>query len=116
MSVYFHYLGKHSFFKWFIKRIVIGFEIEKAHISIIQTDISSFPWVLFGSNDIIIVTISSNPFQKYKSFVGLESYILGDRTIVAYCCALLTELITKQTIKNQSQHDYLLAKQVSVES
>ena len=59
MLAFFHSLEKHSFSKQFIKNIGKGFAIEEAHNFIIQIDISSSLWALFGSNDLMILTISS---------------------------------------------------------
>ena len=93
-----HSLGKHWFLKQFLKRIYKGFPIEEAHNFIIRIDISSCPWALFGSTDLIILTISSVQNSKVDSFCSVANVILGgiERTIVIYRCTSLTKIIVNK--------------------
>ena len=67
---------KHLFSKQFLKRIDKGFAIEEAHSFIIRIDISSCPWVLFGSNDLKILINSSVQNRKHTVFVYLQALYL----------------------------------------
>ena len=63
--------------KQFLKKIAKGFAIEEAHNFIIRIDISSCPWTLFGSNDLIILIISSLQNSKVDSFCSVANIIFG---------------------------------------
>ena len=89
MLAFFRYLGKHSLSRQFLKRIVSGFEIKEAQIFIIQIDISSCPWALLGSNDLIIFTISPNQISKVKNIFSVSKLIFAGMelllSIVVHC-------------------------------
>ena len=77
MLAFFHFSGKHWFLKQFLKRTDKGFAIEEAHNFIIGIDIPSCPGTLFGSNNLIILTISSVQNSKVDSFCSVANLILG---------------------------------------
>ena len=77
MLAFFYSLGKHSFSKQFLKRIDKGFAIEEAHNFIIRIDISSCPWALFASNNLIILIISSKQNSKVDSFCSVANVMFG---------------------------------------
>ena len=55
----------------------LGFVVEKSDHFIIPIDISSSPWVFFGSNDLIMLTISSVQNSKVDSFCSVEKVLFG---------------------------------------
>ena len=71
MLALFHSLGKHSLSKQFLKRITSGFEIEEAHVFMIQINISSCPLAILGSNDLIIFKISSEQNLKVDNLSNI---------------------------------------------
>ena len=54
-----------------------GFAIKEPHNFIIRIDISSCPWALFGSNDLIFLTMPSVQNSKVDSFCSVANVILG---------------------------------------
>ena len=104
MLAFFHSLGKHSFSKQLLKKIVDRYYLADRY-SIVSMSLSriQLPYNLYN----IIWTNF-----KSRSFFHFESYIYWDRTVVPYWCALLTKVIIKQICfyqKNQWLVDYLLA-------
>ena len=77
MSAFFHSLGKHTFSKQVLKRIDKGFAIVEAHNIIIRVDILSYRWAVFGSNDLIILVISSVQNSKIDRFCSVANVIFG---------------------------------------
>ena len=84
MLAFFRYLGKHSLSRQFLKRIVSGFEIKEAQIFIIQIDISSCPWALLGSNDLIIFTISPEQISKVDNLSSITKLAFAGVALLLY--------------------------------
>ena len=95
MLPFFHFLGKHSLSRQFLKRIASGFEIEEARIFIVRIDISSCPWALFGSNDLIIFTISPEQIWKVDNLSSVTKLVFAGIAVV-YRHTLLTKVIITQ--------------------
>ena len=84
-------------FKTLSKRIDKGFAIEEAHNFVIRIHISSCPWALLESNDLIILTVSSVQNSNADSFCSVVNVIFGGYTDVFICCrTLLPKIIVKQ--------------------
>ena len=75
MFVFFHYLGNDSVSRQFLKIGCNGFDIEEAQSFIIRIEISSWPWALFWSKDLIILTISSTQNSKDESLSLVWKFI-----------------------------------------
>ena len=93
MLAFFHSLGKHSLSRQFLKRIASGFAIEEAHIFIIRIVISSWPWALLGSNDLIIFTISPGQISKVDNLSSVTKLVFAGiallLSIVVHCFFLI---------------------------
>ena len=68
-----------------------GFDIEVAHSFNIRINVSSWPWALFGSNDLInFNNIIVGNFKSRKSFLSFKTYIFTNWTWIIYCSKLFT--------------------------
>ena len=75
MFAFFHSLGNASFSRQFLKIRCNGFDIEEAQSFIMRIEISSWPWALFWSKDLIILTISSTQNSKDESLSLVSKFI-----------------------------------------
>ena len=76
MFAFFHSLGNDSVSRQFLKIRCNGFDTEEAQSFIMHIEISSWPWVLFWSNDLIFLTISSTQNSKDESLSLVSKFIL----------------------------------------
>ena len=120
MFSFFHSLGTDSVSRQFLKIRCIGFDTEEAQSFIMHIETSSWPWALFWSKDLIILTISSTQNFKDKSLFLVSKFIFTETllslNIGEHCLA--KKIIEKIRFiqKNQLQVFYLLVVVVSVES
>ena len=75
MFVFFHSLGNDLVSGQFLKIRCNGFDIEETQSFIIRIEVSSWPWALFWSKDLIILTISSTQNSKDESLSLIPKFI-----------------------------------------